>query len=350
MSPGPVLGVELQRSANNFGLARLAAALLVVLTHTYPISGLAPPGEWYTTLLYKPYPYLGNYAVESFFVISGLLVTRSFLSGRQSMQRFVAARLLRLYPALICGVLLSLLLAVLCNANPIAVTLADGRTWEYLWKNATGFEFVAGLPGAFPGNVLAGGPNGSLWSLPLEVRMYVLVGLLGAFGALRRAWLGIAVLAAAIGVLAAFPDSVPLWLWHPTRNLFAIEFMLGMLAYLLRERIRLSFFLAGGLVAVFGIAAALGGPVIAKIVFAFCLPYWLLVLTCHPAIPKVSLPGDYSYGVYVYAFPLQQTIVWLWPEITGPALLTATFALVLTVASLSWHWMEEPLLRLKPRA
>ena len=261
MSPGPVLGVELQRSANNFGLARLAAALLVVLTHTYPISGLAPPGEWYTTLLYKPYPYLGNYAVESFFVISGLLVTRSFLSGCQSLQRFIAARLLRLYPALICGVLLSLLLAVLCNANPIAVTLADGRTWEYFWKQ---LQRDLNLSRACPEHSLAmswpSAPMGSLWSLPLEVRMYVLVGLLGAFGALRRAWLGIAVLAAAIGVLAAFPNSVPLWLWHPTRNLFAIEFMLGMLAYLLRERIRLSFFLAGGLMAVFGTQRRSAGP------------------------------------------------------------------------------------------
>ncbi|MFS8084797.1 MAG: hypothetical protein ACMG6H_04145 [Acidobacteriota bacterium] len=62
------------------------------------------------------------------------------------------------------------------------------------------------------------------------------------------------------------------------------------------------------------------------------------------------MPGDYSYGVYVYAFPLQQAIRWLWPDIPLATIPATSLALILCVAALSWHALEEPLLRQKPRA
>jgi peptidoglycan/LPS O-acetylase OafA/YrhL len=347
MVPSPTLGAQLQNQGNNFGLVRLLAALAVVLSHSHPIAGY-PAGLALITILHNPY--VGNYAVESFFVISGLLVTRSFLSGRQSLRRFVAARVLRLYPALICGVALSVTVAVLCNANLASVTLADSQTWTYLWKNATAWEFVAGIPGAFPNNSLPGGPNGSLWSLPVELRMYLWVGMLGALGALRHPRLGVLVLVATIIALVVTTHPLPAWLWAEWQSVFAIDFMLGILAYLLRDRLRLSFTIAVVVLVVYACAVAYCSADTARVVFAFCLPYWLLVLTCHPAIPVVRLPGDYSYGVYVYAFPLQQTIVWIWPGIPLTTMLVTSFAFILGVAALSWHSMEEPLLQLKPRA
>jgi peptidoglycan/LPS O-acetylase OafA/YrhL len=347
MIPSPTLGARLRDHGNNFGPVRLLAALVVVLAHSYPIAGFRTSVP---LVHFLHNPYVGNYAVESFFVISGLLVTRSFLSGRQSLRRFVAARVLRLYPALICGVVLSVAVAVLCNANPAAMTLYDSQTWTYFWKNATAWEFVVGVPGAFPSNPLAGGPNGSLWSLPLELRMYVWVGILGALGALGHSRLGVLVLVATIIALIIATQPLPAWLWVEWQSLFAIDFMLGMLAYLLRDRLRLSFTIAAVVLAVYACAIAYCSADTAKVVFALCLPYWLLVLTCHPAIPIVRLPGDYSYGVYVYAFPLQQTIECLWPGISMTTMLATSLVLILCVAALSWHAMEEPLLRLKPPA
>ncbi len=346
-APLPTLGSALLGQANNFGLARLFAALFVVLTHTYAIANL-DPGELYVHLVNKPYPYVGNYAVESFFVISGLLVTRSFLSGRQSVARYCAARALRLYPALVCGVLLSLLLALVCNSRTTLDAAARDQAWSYLWNNATGLRFIGTIDGAFPGNALAGAPNGSLWTIPIELRMYVLVALLGLLGALRRTWIAATVLVAAIGALMASAVSSP-WLWDPAHDLFAVAFMLGMLAYLLRDRLPLSFAAGGALLVLFLGTAVWAEAAQTRIVFAFCLPYWLLLLTCHPAIPAVRLPGDYSYGIYVYAFPLQQTLAWTLPEIGAPLALATTFGCVVGVAVLSWHWIEKPLLDLKPQ-
>jgi peptidoglycan/LPS O-acetylase OafA/YrhL len=336
------------RRLNNFGVARLLAAIVVVLTHSYPLSG-AQPSALGRAVLYDPYPYVGNYPVALFFVISGFLVTQSFLSGRQSTARFVAARVLRLYPALVAGVVLSLLLGTLCNALPIQETVASEHFREYLWKNATAYAFIPLLPGAFPGNPAPGGPNGSLWSLPLEVRMYLWVGLLGAAGLLRERRWGVAMLSAAV-VLLLLASPPPAWLWHETHTLFAISFMIGMLAFLLRGRLRLSIVASLVLAAIFVGIARLAGPVPAHGFFTLCLPYWLLVVACHPALPAVRLPGDYSYGIYVYSFPIQQTIAWLFPDLEPWLYLSVTFTLIGVAAFVSWHFLEQRFLRLKPPA
>ena len=343
--PGPTLGTQLSGAGNNFGVARLVAALVVVLGHCAPISGATEPAAM---SLFLHNAWVGNYAVESFFVLSGLLVTRSFLSGRKSVARFAVARVLRLYPALICGVVISVVLAILCNANAAQVTLSDRHTWEYAWKNITAWEFISEINGAFPGNPLAGGPNGSLWTLPIEVRMYVWVGLLGALGTLARPRIGVPLIAVTMLFIVFSAWAPPRWLLGDWQVLFAAEFMAGMVAYLLRDHLRLSFGAALALVALYAGTAALADASSAAVVFACCLPYWLLVLTCHPAIPPLGLPGDYSYGVYVYAFPLQQTIAWLWPGIALGAMIAVSVTLILGVAALSWHVLEAPLLRLKP--
>lgn len=353
MSSAPTTTPSLQsaleaRPLNNFGIARLLAAMVVVLTHSYPIAG-AQPSALGRALLYDPYPYVGNYPVALFFVISGFLVTQSFLSGRQSTTRFVAARVLRLYPALVAGVVLSLLLGTLCNALPVRETVASEGFLEYLWKNATAYAFIPLLPGAFPGNPLAGGPNGSLWSLPLEVRMYLWVGLLGAAGLLRDRRSGVVVLSAAV-LLLGLTSPPPAWLWHETHSLFAIAFMFGMLAFLLRDRLRLSIVAALVLAAIFVGIARLAGPGPAYGFFTLCLPYWLLVVACHPALPAVRLPGDYSYGIYVYSFPIQQTVAWLLPDLEHWLYLSLTCALIGLAAFVSWHFLEQRFLRLKPPA
>lgn len=334
------------RPQNNFGIARLLAALIVVIAHSYPISA-SIPSAFGKAVLYVPYPYVGNYPVAIFFVISGFLVTQSFLSGRRSTARFVTARLLRLYPALVAGVVLSLVLGTLSNALPLSDTIASASTWSYLWQNATGFQFVPELPGAFPGNPIPGGPNGSLWSLPVEARLYIWVGLLGSAGLLAHRRGGIALLLVTIALLFAV-RTPPEWLWHETHSIFAIEFMFGMLAFLVRDHVRLSIPLALALGLVFLATALLSGPGPASEVFALCLPYWLFVAACHPALPVVRLPGDYSYGIYVYSFPIQQTIAWLLPDIEPWAFIALTLALVGSVAVASWHLLERRFLALKP--
>jgi peptidoglycan/LPS O-acetylase OafA/YrhL len=230
---------------------------------------------------------------------------------------------------------------------PAAVVLSDPSTWTYAWRNATAWSFVSGIAGSFPHNPIPGGPNGSLWSLPLEVRMYALVAIVGAIGLFARPRIATAALLAAVVAIAATgPGDVPgvaeSWHW-----VFVVSFLLGMAAYLARDAIPVSFPLAALLVV--PVVAAHGQP-FAEMAFTLALPYWVLVLAYHPALPLVRLPGDYSYGIYVYAFPLQQTLAHAMPGLSATAMLATSVPLTLAVAALSWHALEQPMLRRKPRA
>jgi len=335
----PTLASRLEGQPNNFGFLRLVASLIVVFSHSFPIAGADLNYVFHN-------PYFGNYPVECFFVISGLLVTQSFIRGNCSVRRFVIARALRIYPALACGVLLSFVLATLCNEFPLAVTLDDRRTWAYLWKNITALEFVPEFAGAFPGNPIPNGPNGSLWSLPVELRLYVLVAVVGVANILGRTGIAVVVLATLAGIFAL----ADVWLFHDGHAVFVAAFISGMAAYVLRDYLRLSFGFAALLLAAFVAAAVLGTVEFARLVFACCVPYWVLLLSCHTAIPIVKLPGDYSYGIYVFAFPIQQTVEWLLPDLHVAAFIAVSLGIVLVFAVTSWHWVEAPLLRLKPRS
>ncbi len=340
---GPRLGERAAGRDNNFPVLRHIAAGLVVLTHGYALAGHELPQSWMPFLVNAD---LGNYAVKAFFVISGFLVTRSFLSGHGSLRRFVIARSLRIYPALVASVLLGVALATATNLRPAASVLTDASTWGYVWRNATAWSFVANVPGSFPHNAIAGGPNGSLWSLPLEIRMYALVALVGAGGLLARAKVATIALLVCVAAIVAFgPWNVAYvldgWQWT-----FVVSFLLGTAAYLARDRIPISLGLA--LLLVLAMMAA-AGHAPAETVFTLFLPYWVLVLAYHPALPVVRLPGDYSYGMYVYAFPLQQSVVHALPGLSIATMFAVSVPLTLLVAAASWHALEQPMLRRKPR-
>ena len=83
--------------------------------------------------------------------------------------------------------------------------------------------------------------------------------------------------------------------------------------------------------------------------YIVALPYLLLYLAYVPAgfVRKYNQLGDYSYGVYIYGWPLQQTIVFLSPGISVPAMLLLSAAAALPLAVLSWHVIEQPALQLK---
>ena len=106
--------------------------------------------------------------VDVFFVISGFLVTQSWLA-RQRIVPFVAARALRIYPALIAATIVTLVLSAASSVLPLRAFLTDPLTVDYAWRVALGWEMVYRLPGAFPTNPFPHDANGSLWTLPVEI-------------------------------------------------------------------------------------------------------------------------------------------------------------------------------------
>ena len=341
----PLLAHQTTGRDNNVLAIRYAAAATVILFHCYALTG-----RWGDEPLYAAFAplNLGVLGVEVFFVLSGFLVTQSWLA-HPSLKAFAMSRVLRIYPALVAATVFTIAVAGAMGTLPWSEYLASPVTWRYFVRTASGIDVVDKLPGAFPDNPFPHAANGSLWTLPVELRLYVMLGVAGAVGLLARprAWL-VAALALVLAMVA-WPDAVPLDPNTRGTRLAALLFLLGSLACVWQRFVPLSLPAAALALAVSLIDAhglARDGPL-----FALLLSYFVLVVAYHPALRLRGLAGkpDYSYGLYVYAFPIQQTLVRLAPDIAPPTLFVAALVLTLAVAALSWHALEAPALRLKSR-
>ena len=189
---------------------------------------------------------MGSIAVDVFFITSGFLVTASLLT-RQSIIEFVWARVLRIYPALLILVLFTVfVLGVYFTSLPLSAYFTSGRTYTYLLKCSTlislGVPFK--LPGVFDNNPFKSAVNGSLWTMPYEVRMYAILTVLWFALRITRTYrlkafqliiISYAVLSG-IYVLA-------IHFYFPTVNWFvkfSFMFFTGSSFYILKDHIRLS--------------------------------------------------------------------------------------------------------------
>src|SRR3989338_1002603 len=170
---------------NNYHLIRLIAASLVIVAHSYYLS---TSGESEPLRALIGYKHFGEVGVQIFFVISGFLVTKSFLSRRDTdLVGYLEARVLRIFPALVVAVTFTVfVMGALATTVPLNDYFTHERTFSYLFNNATLYREVHDLPGVFAANPYPNAVNGSLWSLFTEIRLYLLVAVLGVFGLLAQ--------------------------------------------------------------------------------------------------------------------------------------------------------------------
>jgi peptidoglycan/LPS O-acetylase OafA/YrhL len=342
------------RHDNNFTLIRLLAALMVMYSHSYPLAlGWGTP-EPLTALTHGRHK-LGEVAVDVFFAISGFLVTASLLQ-RRDLLGFYWARLLRIFPALwvslcVCAYGIGWLFTTL----PARAYLGDPEIRHFITGNASLRELVYFLPGVFAANPYPSAVVGSIWTLPYEVAMYLY---LGGFWLLARRFFehGVAVIAgfalvAYVHLLMEGPPESPTASIHLEYARFTSLFALGALHHLLREHVPLHPALFAAAVALM-VPMALELPVpdaCLKALYLLALPYAVLFLASAdwPPARQFNRVGDYSYGLYIYAFPIQQSVMALGLAASPPALFAWAFVLTLPVAALSWHGLERPALELK---
>lgn len=357
------------RGSNNFDLLRLLAATFVVFAHSFDL--LAAPEPLMRTLGVS----WGDIGVVIFFAISGFLVARSWV-GEPRLLPFALKRALRLFPGLVVVLLLSaLVLGPLVTVAPLHAYLSDPGTKAYVLNNLA-LQSNWDLPGVFGHNVYPLAVNGSLWTLPLEVKAYTFVALAGIAGLLagrRRRFLLLAVpvyalllcvprvgpsLPAGVHFIAAlYNNQMPADVqglaragaFHAYTDMFA-AFTVGTALYVMRDRIALRWPYALLGVGAFAAAAWVGGRAPA-IALAACGPYVILCIAYRTA-GVVRLPrrlGDPSYGTYLYAFPVQQTISQLLAPLSGWVLFALALPVTLVLAIGSWHFVERPALDLKRR-
>ena len=340
----PTLGARDRGRDNNLNLLRFVAASLVVLSHSYPLSGhLADEPLARLTRIFD----FASVAVIVFFAISGYLVARSFDRSRD-LATYARSRALRILPAYVAATLYAaFVIGPWATTLPIADYLADPRTWIYVRETLL-FVGIDRLPGVFTDNPYPLAVNGSLWTLWLEVFCYAALAIAGVLGALRRRWLALAV---AIALFALGELSPAFVAWMPRGDAFlgprlAGTFIAGALAYAWRDRIPLSPWIA--------VAALVAGAVLldtrVEVYVLFgAMVYATLVLAYHPSldVPGFRRIGDYSYGIYVYAYPTQQAIASVLGPMPPLLLFGLAYPAIFALAFASWHAIERPALRFK---
>jgi len=338
---------------NSFNLLRFLGALTVLFSHSFVLSGGVQAKE-------PAQPIIGDHlsalGVHAFFAISGFLITLSAMR-RPNAVRFVVARLRRIYPGLMVCVALTVVVAgFFLTSMPAFDFFRLGATWEFLWGNASLLGVRAAvLPWVFTDNPLPAWVNGSLWTLPYEMICYGLIlGLILIRGAtrpgIRLGFLLAGCIVLSVGVANA--ESLQQWLPMAPGPAVGLRYM--------------QTFLAGALLAAASKRLRLSGAMLtlAIVVVAGCLwfhyfgwlfkcafAYALIGLALLPGGPirAFNRLGDYSYGLYIYAFPVQQSLVFWFPGVSAIGLFFAAAGISLPLAVLSWHAVEKPMLRGKLR-
>jgi peptidoglycan/LPS O-acetylase OafA/YrhL len=334
---------------NNIGALRMVGALAVLLGHSFVLSsadGRTPSGVSQAISDVAAFNLgLPGIGLAMFFVISGYLVSASY-QRRGSLLAYLEARLLRIYPALWVAIAFTVLVGMVLSPYSPLEYLKSHETLVYVAGGASLIDMNYLLPGVFAGNP-SDSVNGSLWTLPVEMRMYVFTALAGVLGLLgRRAMFNVVVVAAvAVGVI--WPGGLPL-LSDQNHAEISTFFVAGAALYVNRDVLALR---AAGLAALVVLCAALSWTAAYQLVFAFAFSYAVLLLgfTERVRLPDLAARGDFSYGTYLYAFFVTQ----LWVSALGPGrpwpVAALTLVTTLPLAILSWRLVEAPALRLKGR-
>jgi peptidoglycan/LPS O-acetylase OafA/YrhL len=329
---------------NNLNLIRFLAAVAVIYGHCYGLRDRNEAESFYRLFGMGT----GSAGVNIFFFISGFLIGKSFSS--KSFTEYAWARFVRIYPGLWASVLLTVLVAGLFFSPLPAREFWLGRdTLAYVAHNTTmlpGFGARIELPHALEG--ATGVFNTSLWTLPHELQMYVLLAAIGLVGGLRRPFIAAAVLAIGAGAVIA-RKLFGLNLLDVDRARFLYFFFAGTFAYLARKRITLS--VRGVLLAaavVLLVVAATGRRDLRQGALAAVLPYLLLWAAYVPAgfIRRFNQLGDYSYGVYIYAFPIQVCLFGTRAGAESIPNFLLTTLIVVPIAVASWHLVEKRALQI----
>lgn len=333
--------------ANNFTLMRLLAGIGVLYFHDYPLSGGEKIASAYLPEYQNLILMLGRYSVDMFFVISGFLVTGSYLN-RGNLYAFLEARILRLYPGLIVANLLSVfVIGALATNLPLSAYFMEKETYSFLLKNTLLLNDIQlQLPGVFSSNPYPGQVNGSLWTLTVEIRMYLCVAILGATSILRSTRI-FNVFFVALIIQYLISLSTQILFFHESHQVrVALLFLVGAFFYINRSVVPLNM---TWLMVFAGFAFLMQGSPFYNLAHAVFFAYLIIFLAYHPRLRIYSLDqlGDISYGVYIYAFPTQQLIAYYYNGITPSEMLFLALPLTCALAIMSWGYIERPALGLK---
>lgn len=331
------------RPENNFDFLRLAAAMTVIIGHQYALFGISPPTVAGTGA--------HKWGLRIFFVISGWLISQSWERDPHVI-RFAVRRSLRLLPALaVLTLATTFVLGPLCTTNSLTSYFANARTYEYFQNDVLYITYY--LPGLFETAPVKFTVNGSLWSLPSEVSMYMIIAILGLTLNDRCksliVWVLVIIAATALKYYLAHNYSdheiVVYATSIPATVGVGVYFIAGALLWRCYSFHRPG--LGAGCIALFALYSIEGiRPILGPILFAYGVIAFGLAST--PILKAAARYGDLSYGAYLYAFPIQQLSYQLFGANRFILSFFFSIAMTLCCAYCSWHFVERWALRIKP--
>lgn len=334
------------RKSNNLNILRLLLALAVIVSHSYPVAqgpGGDTRGEPLNTWTHQQES-TGAMAVDLFFLISGLLVTASWLRSR-SMQDYLMKRVLRIYPGFMVAMGFSAALVWSICPEFRAVVVHPVQWLVLLLQNLL---FLSNssicFQGIFAGNPFPSMANASLWTIPWEFSCYLMVLVIGLFCLFKQRLLIF------LGVLVGY-DIYATSLFTGASQ-FAeclMCFLTGLTIWLWRDKIPFSKMIAGSCLLALLVTSQFRPWF--SILFPIMGGYCLLWIAYGPRLPlsRWAEKTDLSYGTYLYAFPIQQVLAmnaalrhpWIIFFLATP--------ITILVAWLSWNLVEKRFLAMKSK-
>ncbi len=332
---------------NNFNLLRLFFASLVIVSHSPELVDGTRSRAIFTAMFGTLTG--GDVAVDGFFLISGYLITQSFLRT-SSVLEYLKKRIARIFPGYAVAFLLCALI--------VAPFVGGAGVWSVAGIGKLLSQMATLLPpkviGVFPG-LPQPSLNASLWTIRFEFECYLAVAAFGLLGFLQPRFRPVIAIAAAvllcIGIAGAVTGghqvhepALPT-LAKDTR--FFMIFAVGAVYFLFRERIKLHGL--GAAIAIAALIPAMAFWHLAEPAFAVCggyLIFWFAFQAPIIHLGPLTRSDDISYGIYLYGWPVQTLIIWH-DRTIDPWLLSAlALAIAAALGYASWRLVEKPCLRL----
>lgn len=340
---------------NNFDFIRFVAASFVIIAHSFQLIGLVEPksNSWMT---------LGYLGLAIFFITSGFLITKSWDQDR-IIKLFIWKRFLRIIPGLIfASIIVTLIIGPIVTTFSLFDYFFNIQTYRFFFFSiffpAWNLIPFDNLPGVFINNPVSGLVNGPLWTLVYEAGMYLLVIIFGIIGILHKKIIMIPLIFISYVVLIIMRNYSNLVSVFIPINLidflpvvtpiiiFFCFFFTASLFYFYNKNNTYSIKIFLILTTVFIITSFTTTYQFFSII---TLPYMILFIA-HQKIPHLNnfgKYGDFSYGMYIFAFPIQQTIVLFFPGLNIIYYIAMCFLFTFPLAYISWNFIESKALSWK---
>jgi peptidoglycan/LPS O-acetylase OafA/YrhL len=334
---------------NNYDFLRVFAALSITFTHSYNL--LKQDEDEVLMILTSQRASFSFIGLCIFFSISGYLIAKSAASS-PSFKNYLWKRFLRIQPLLIVVCLLSVFIVgpIFTSLNKVDY-FKNINTYTYFRNIMPLFGIQFGLPEVFKNNIAEPGINGSMWTLVVEERLYLIIGLLFLLKENRKQWF-----VYFVGILNV------VWLIHNVffnHHLFeylngghifySLIFLNSSCMYLLNINFnnRILLFLFGAPLILFLAQFSSLNESIQVVI----IPLLVIAIAHIKAVTNhIGKYGDFTYGIYIFSFPAQQILIALNLANNTPLLLFFfTLAIVVPMAILSWHLLEKKMLLMKGR-